>query len=42
MNDLQIAAFTQPLARAKQIGREHFKVLKNSPYNASIGLSLNK
>lgn len=42
MNELQRMAVTQPLAYATQIGREYFKVLKNSPHNASVGLSLNR
>ncbi len=42
MNDLQLSAVNKPLARAGQIGAEHFRVLKNSPYRASVGLSLNR
>jgi len=42
MNDLQLAAMTFPTARVAQIGREHFKVLRHSPYNASVGLTLNR
>lgn len=42
MNELQRAAISHPAAEVTQIGREHFRVLRNSPYNASIGLSLNK
>jgi len=42
MNDLQLRAMNSPLARGNQIGRQHFTVLKHSPYNASVGLSLNR
>ncbi len=42
MNDLQLLAMNKPLAQAGQIGMQHFRVLKRSPYNASVGLSLNR
>jgi hypothetical protein len=42
MNNLQLLAVHKPLARAGQIGLQHFRVLKHSPYHASVGLSLNR
>jgi hypothetical protein len=42
VNELQRSAFEFPAAHASQVGLEHFRVLTHSPYNASVGLSLNR
>lgn len=40
MNDLQTRAMASPLAQAGPV--EARQVLKNSPYNASVALSVNR